>query len=114
MSQSPQQVSELSKRASQLKAGMTYQEVVNLLGRVPDTIYDDKVREELGEPIQDNDLINLCWKNDGANHAVVSVQFEPPAMTVSGWDAGGGWQPENGPYTQPLGKPFSEADFLNR
>lgn len=112
MSQSPEQMSELSKKASQLKSGMSYQQVVALLGRVPDTIYSDKVREEMGEPIQGNDLITLYWRNDGLNYPPVAVQFEPPDMTVSGWDEGKGWHVEGSVFTQPEGKPFLESEFL--
>jgi hypothetical protein len=31
---------------------MSYQEVFALLGRVPDTVVNDQIRQELGEPIQ--------------------------------------------------------------
>jgi hypothetical protein len=98
----------ISEKAAQLRMGMTYQEVVALLGRIPDTVVNDQIRQELGEPIQANNLLTFEWKNDNPNCYPVSVAFNPSGMTVTGWDEG---RACIGPsiFNEPFGKPCSET-----
>jgi hypothetical protein len=98
----------ISQRAAQLRMGMTYREVIDLFGRMPDTVVNDQIRQELGEPVQGNNLVSFHWENDNPNCASVVVQFNPSNMTVTGWDEG---RLCTGPsiFNEPFGKSCNET-----
>lgn len=98
----------ISQRAAQLRIGMTYGEVIDLLGRMPDTVVNDQILQELGEPIYGNNLISFEWRNDNPNCGAVAVDFNSSTMTVTGWDQG---KLCTGPSTfnEPFGKACSET-----
>ncbi len=102
------QVSRISQKAAQLRMDMSYQEVFALLGRVPDTVVNDQIRQELGEPIQGHTLITFEWKNDNLNCQPVSVDFDSSKMTATGWNEG---RVCTGPsiFNEPFGKSCSET-----
>jgi len=98
------EASNLSQKAAQIQIGMSYNEVVELLGRRPDTFADDQIRQELGRPVSGVSLISFDWENDDTNCYPVSVEFDPETMTVTGWDEGKAcFGP--GPDNEPFGKP---------
>jgi len=100
----------ISEKAAQLQTGMTYQAVISLLGRQPDTVVNDQIRQELGELPQGNDLIKFEWANDNPNCHPVSAQFNPLDMTLTGWDQG---LTCTGPslFNKPFGKPCAETQL---
>jgi len=100
----------ISQLAAQLKSGMTYSEVVDLLGRMPDTVVNDQIRQELGEPAQGNDLISFEWKNDNPDCHPVAVAFNPSNMTATGWDQGRTC-PGASIFNEPFGKSCSESSL---
>jgi len=101
-------VSNLSRQASQLRIGMTYQEVVEVLGRRPDTVSDDQIRQELGRPVSGVSSIAFDWRNDNPDCYPISVEFDPKTMTAIGWDEGTGCH-GSGPENAPFGRPCSES-----
>jgi hypothetical protein len=98
----------ISRQASLLEIDMTYREVVARLGRVPDTVVNDQIREELGETTNDNNLITFEWKNDNPNCHPVSVDFDPSGMALTGVDQGRVC-PGSGITTKPFGKACDET-----
>lgn len=103
----------ISEQAALLKIGMTYREVVALLGRMPETVVTDQIRQELGEPIQGHNLITFEWSNDNPDCQPVTAQFNPSGMTLTGWNEG---KTCTGPSTfnEPFGKSCTEAVELCR
>jgi hypothetical protein len=98
----------LSQKAAQLKNGMTYKEVVALLGRTPDTVVNDQIRRDLGEPVQGVDLVTFDWKNDDSACQPVSVSFAPSGMTTTGWNEGRTCTGSS-IFNEPFGKPCAET-----
>ena len=98
----------IAQQAAQLKMGMTYREVVTLLGRMPNTVLTDQIRQELGEPIQGHNLISFEWRNDNPACHPVSVQFDPSGMTATGWDEGKTC-PGSSIFNEPFGKDCAET-----
>lgn len=101
---SPQDASDLSKKAALLQIGMTFDEVIELLGRRPDTYADDAIRQEFGRPVSGVSLISFDWANDDPDCYPISVEFDPEAMTVTGWDEGTaclGASSNNRPFGRP-------------
>lgn len=86
--QTPEQEVPISQQAALLTRGMTYREVVAVLGRMPDTVVNDQIRQELGEPVQGNNLITFEWKNDNPDCQPVSAEFNPSGMNLTGWSEG--------------------------
>lgn len=76
-------ISELSKKASSLKIGMSRQSVITLLGPptwavIPDETHDFTLRDPRIK-------LELYWKNPGCSPVI--VQFNAK-FNVSGWDEG--------------------------
>lgn len=103
----------ISQQATLLEVGMTYPEVVALLGRMPETVVTDRIRQELGEPRQGNNLVTFEWSNDNPDCQPVTAQFNPSGMTLTGWNEG---KTCTGPsiFNQPFGKSCTEAVELCR
>lgn len=110
--QSTKQELPISQQAAQLRSGMTYQEVFTLLGRMPDTVVNDQIRQELGEPIQGNNLITFEWKNDNTDCQPVTVQFNPSSMTATGWNEGRTCTGSS-IFNEPFGKACSETTLCD-
>ena len=98
----------LSTKASQLNIGMTYGQVVALLGRSPDTVVNDQIRADLGESVRGTELISFEWQNDNPDCQPVSVDFDPLAMTATGWNEGRTCTGSS-IFNEPFGKPCSET-----
>lgn len=106
--QTPEQDVPISQQAALLKMGITYREVVALLGRTPDTVVNDQIRQELGEPVQGNSLITFEWKNDNPDCQPVSAQFNPSGMTLTGWSEGRTCTGSS-IFNEPFGKSCAET-----
>jgi len=98
----------ISQRAAKLQTGMSYRDVVALLGRMPDTVVNDQIRQELGELPQGHNLVTFEWKNDNPNCQPVSTQFNPLDMTLTGWNQGITCT-GSGILNDPFGKPCAET-----
>lgn len=101
---SPGQASTTSQKAAQLQIGMPYEKVVEIMGRKPDTFYDDQIRQELGRAVSGVSTIAFDWKNDDTDCYPISVEFDPETMTVTSWDEGKacfGPSPDNAPFGKP-------------
>ncbi|MBD1913490.1 MULTISPECIES: hypothetical protein [unclassified Leptolyngbya] len=107
--QSPEDASDLSKKAALLQIGMTYDDVIELLGRRPDTYADDAIRQELGRPVSGVSLLSFDWTNDDPDCYPISVEFDPETMTVTGWDEGTACFGASG-NNRPFGKPCAGAE----
>lgn len=88
--ESPPQLTALSQRAANLRSGMTHQQVVNLLGRSPNTVY------------READLLSYEWQNDSSLCPSVKVQFR--GSQVTGWDEGRACGTEPSKRNQPYGE----------
>jgi hypothetical protein len=77
-----------SDQASRIRTGMSFQDVVQILGRKPDTILNDVVREEMGEYPLGLDLYSLYWKNDAFDCSPIAVSFSSLSHQVTGIDEG--------------------------
>lgn len=106
--QAPEKKVSISQQATLLKMGMTYREVVAVLGRMPDTVVNDQIRQELGEPIQGNNLISFEWRNDNPDCQPVSAQFNPSGMTLKGWSEGRTCTGSS-IFNEPFGKSCAET-----
>lgn len=98
----------ISSRAASLKTGMSYPQVIGILGRMPDTVVNDQIRQELGEPAQGNDLITFEWRNDNPDCQPVTAQFNPSGMTLTGWNEGRTCTGAS-IFNEPFGKPCAES-----
>ena len=92
--------------------GMTYQEVINLLGRRPDTVYNAQILQELGEGPGEPSLISFEWRNDDPDCYPVGVDFNVSSMRVTGWDQGLICL-DGGLLNEPLGIPCAETTLCN-
>ena len=97
----------IAQKASQLQMGMTYQEVVELLGRMPSTVHNDEILRELGEPVTGDNLTTFEWKNDDPACYSVAVDFNSSGMTT-GWNEGVSC-PGASIFNEPLGKDCAET-----
>ncbi|MBD2329965.1 hypothetical protein [Alkalinema sp. FACHB-956] len=110
--QTPTQEVSISQKASLLKMGMTYRDVVAALGQTPDTVINNQIRQEIGEPIQENNLITFEWKNDNPDCHPISAQFNPLDLTLTGWNEG---KTCTGPssFNKPSGKSCAETTLCD-
>lgn len=97
----------IAQKASQLQMGMSYREVVELLGRMPSTVHNDEILRDLGEPVYGHNLTTFEWKNDDPACHPVSVQFNSSGMTT-GWSEGKSC-PGPSIFNEPLGKDCAET-----
>lgn len=98
-------ITPLSKQARKIQLGMTPQEVVALLGRSPDTVLNDAIRQELKEPVSGfPTLITYEWSN-GENCQPVSVDFDKRngKRVVTGWNEGRTCTGKS-TFNEPVGK----------
>ena len=77
-----------SAQATRIRTGMSFQDVVQILGRQPDTIINDEIRQEIGEDPLGVDFYSFQWKNEKSDCFPIVVNFSPISHTVSGLDEG--------------------------
>ncbi|AMA07853.1 hypothetical protein [Picosynechococcus sp. PCC 73109] len=105
----------ISDKATSLSLGMTYEEVLELLGGQPDTVLNDDIRQEIGEPVQGFDLITFNWRNDKPNCSYISVDFDLIEKTVTGWNDGSFCMDDATLIlTEPIGKSCSETNLCEQ
>lgn len=84
----PPQLLTISQQAARIRTGMTFEQVTTILGRKPDTILNDAIRESIDEFPTGDDLYTFYWQNDKSDCYPVAVQFSPNSRLVTGIDEG--------------------------
>jgi hypothetical protein len=90
------EITELSKKASSLKMGMTREGVINLLGRADWAVIPGD-KGAFGIPDPSIGLV-LYWKNPGWNPVAVQLNI---AFKVIGWDEGRAYNGKDASLLEP-------------
>jgi hypothetical protein len=101
----------VSEAAERVEKGMTYAEVVQIMGRLPDTVVTDEIRKELGELPNGYGEINFEWLNDKSGCLPITIIFDLSTVTVV--DVGGGNACFPNAPTEVFGKPCSETNLCD-
>ncbi|MGP1383978.1 MAG: hypothetical protein ACTS2F_10495 [Thainema sp.] len=96
----------MTELAQRVQSGMTFSEVISLLGE-PDSVLNDEIREAIGELPTGDDLYAFYWKNDKLDCFPVVVTFSSITGLATGKDEGR--YCESGlrgtEFLEPLGEP---------
>ena len=84
---SVQPKSAVSQDAARIRTGMTFEQVISILGE-PDTVLNDEIRESIGELATGDDLHTFYWRNGKPDCFPVAVNFSYTTKRVTGIDEG--------------------------